>query len=176
MDMCPECNDTGYVVKLDVMHAKKFKQVCPVCHGIKHKEFSPDGIRMAHTPADPVVWQTFIDNKPVASLGIMVRPVIENGRVKTVRKGSDPLARPTPVVFATIYRMFTRPDFRMQGHMKQLFSCAIQDWRIQWVEANEEDWALECVEFFLHMGFNREGERLIIDLSQTPEIPMPSIN
>lgn len=164
---CEECKDTGYVIKVDILNAKKMRVVCPKCHGIKPRDpLDPDGIRSVHVPAQIYLWQEFKNDKPIATLELWVRPITDNGKVLEVR--DTPLSKPRPRIYISIRDMHTKPKYRKQGIMDRLLICAFQDNRVEWFETSWDDSTEEGRKFLLNRGFHREEDKLVFERQKEP--------
>ena len=157
---CDRCNDAGYIIKTDILNARRSKEVCPLCKGIKEKPtLDPNGVR--HHALNVIVYpfQKFVNNNPVSTLELWITPILENRLPATIK--DSPISKPRQRIYAQIRDMNTKKKYRKQGIMTNLLMIAVQDPKIEWFETNWMDSSEEGRRLLLEFGFEREGNKLV---------------
>jgi len=157
-DPCPKCNGSGKTTQLNFTKARTEKVVCDACHGSGQRQVDPkdmgDGMRMALVHCQVVLYQWFIDKKPVATLELRVFPLLEaDGKPKTIGN--------IAMLYAEIPRMYTNTKHRKKGYMGQLINAARMSPKITRLETSWNDSTADGRNILIAHGFKQDGDILL---------------
>lgn len=167
---CPVCKGKKYTESVNFLKARREKVLCKGCNGAGViQEAQREGVRCGRCIAETFFWQDLSEGKPIATLEIRVRPIMDEFNRPSYTPPTAFGLKPRPRVFLEIVRMNTKIQYRKQGRMHKLMANALMDPKIEWAVSSWEDSTADGRNFLLGCGFRQSGSDLIWRRDEQPE-------
>lgn len=161
-NVCPKCNGRGWYPHTDFLAAKTTRIPCMDCKTTGMiEERQANGIRCGRSESITYFWQFLQFYKPVSTLEIRVKPILNTMGLPTYKDNPFSKTRRIPRMYVEIVRMNTKQEWIGKGIMTCLLFHALADPKLEWAETSLEDSTLEGITFLKKRGFKEEGAKLI---------------